>query len=245
MAVNTNQYARTFQDRSYKFAIKKRPTEEIAADDAKDSAFSPAIAEDAKIFNVNVRGKRGNIVQTYPAVEYDFVPNSLALDVGDLVHFQWTGSDYNPRRGCNDAEGGPPDPNDFVSSSNDNSRADRNNLVFLSSMAENAPMDYISYPTYSDDDTTVDPLKQQYAAKVSNLKELLLNATPCPITESTCFDQVMKLSYLNQQSDTGALGLRRGRPCLSQEELDDINDQQERENVSISSQLLDCLIHFH
>ena len=86
---------------------------------------------------------------------------------------------------------------------------------------------------------------QPHVCAVLAFDSLLLNATPCPITESTCFDQVMKLSYLNQQSDTGALGLRRGRPCLSQEELDDINDQQERENVSISSQLLDCLIHFH
>ena len=99
LAVNTNQYARTFQDRSYKFAIVPRPTARAAADDGTDSPIIHHIGSDERIINVNVRGKRGNIVQTYPSVEYDFVPNALALSPGDLVHFQWTGSDYNPRRG--------------------------------------------------------------------------------------------------------------------------------------------------
>lgn len=44
--------------------------------------------EGKRIFNLNVRGKRGNIVQVYPAVEYDFVPNTLRASVGDYVHIQ-------------------------------------------------------------------------------------------------------------------------------------------------------------
>lgn len=133
----------------------------------------------------------------------------------------------------NDAEGGPPDPNDFVSSSNLNSRADRSNLVFLGSMAENTPMDYISYTAYtSDTATTVDPMKGAgtHDAKVADMKEQLYNATPCPVTSPDCFDQVMRLAYLNQQSDLGSLGLRRGRPCLTQTELDQIQNEQERQN---------------
>jgi len=118
MSSNTNQYGRTFQDRSYVFEIKARPTE----------------AEGKKIYNLGMRGKRGNIVQTYPSVEYDFIPNDLCIKKDDYVHFQWTGSDYNPARNPNDGEGaGDATPYDEEPEAGSRrrraSRADRNNLI--------------------------------------------------------------------------------------------------------------------
>jgi hypothetical protein len=111
LKVNSNQYGRTFQDRSYVFSIKPLPLTSSSIDNEADTpqfdsiAIYSALQNGGIIYNVNVRGKRGNNVQVYPSVEYDFVPNALALNVNDLIHFQWTGSDYNPRRGCNDATG--------------------------------------------------------------------------------------------------------------------------------------------
>lgn len=122
LALNTNQYGRTFQDRSYVFAIKPRPTTD------------KELGADSTIWNLNVRGKRGNIVDVYPSVEYDFVPNKLFLQGGDYIHIQWIGSDYNPNRNPNNAEGGPVDP-----ANANNYRADRNNLVEIEYFGSNLP----------------------------------------------------------------------------------------------------------
>lgn len=145
MNVNTDQLGRTFQDRSYVFEIRSAqnpPSTDAPSQLQADQVVASWMTANPSnmLFNLNVRGKRGNIVQTFPSVEYDFVPDTLNLGVNDAIHFQWTGSDYNPRRGCNDAAGGPPDPNNGQGS-NENARADRSNLiqVSLNELGRNIP----------------------------------------------------------------------------------------------------------
>lgn len=107
LAIDTSQYGRTFEDRSYVFHIRPRK----------------GIPSLARIYNLNVRGKRGNIVQAYPAVEYDFIPDDLYVRVNDYIHFQWTGCDTNPAG--NAGEG--------------TDKTDRSNIVQIENYGANVP----------------------------------------------------------------------------------------------------------
>jgi hypothetical protein len=91
LAMNTDQIGRTFQDRSYVFKVGPWPEQ---------------CSKKANLFNLNYRGRRGNIVDCYPSVEYDFVPTRLELRSNyDCVHIQLHGSDFNAQQNPNDGEG--------------------------------------------------------------------------------------------------------------------------------------------
>ncbi|KAK7102364.1 protein DD3-3-like [Littorina saxatilis] len=119
LAINTAQYGRVFQDRSHVFQLRPRP----------------AGLQGARIFNLNVRGKRGNIVQVYPAVEYDFAPTRLEIKEGDLVHIQWTGSNsHNNGNPAGDGQAGD--------AGEGTSGTDRNNMVEILDPNDNYPVPF-------------------------------------------------------------------------------------------------------
>lgn len=109
LQVNTNQFGRTFEDRTHTFMVMERPAD---------------VPMDRRIVNLNIRGRRGNIVQVYPSVEYDFIPSELSVEVGTLLHFQWTGSDANNNNNAGNGRAG----------------TDRSNLVQVQSRAETIPL---------------------------------------------------------------------------------------------------------
>lgn len=120
MNINTDQTGRIFQDRSHVFLIRPR---------------TASISTSDRIFNLNVRGKRGNIVQTYPAVEYDFHPNTLNIRPTDLVHIQWTGSNtHNNNAPAGDGQAGD--------EGQGKGGSDRSNIVQIRDLNDNFPLPY-------------------------------------------------------------------------------------------------------
>jgi len=117
LAINTAQLGRTFQDRSHTFKVTNPPNG----------------VGNGKIYNFNVRGKRGNIVQTYPSVEYDFVPNRLYVKRNDWLHIQWTGSNTH-NNGPNGGDGQTGDDGQGEGGT------DRSNLIQILSLNSNYPL---------------------------------------------------------------------------------------------------------
>lgn len=124
LAVNTAQFGRTFEDRSHVFYIRSRPS---------------TISASAKIYNLNVRGKRGNIVQTFPSVEYDFVPSRLEVTPSDYIHVQWTGSNtHNNGDPAGDGQAGD--------AGEGRGGSDRHNIAQLLDFSHNYPQPLDKFP---------------------------------------------------------------------------------------------------
>jgi len=122
LAINTAQTGRTFQDRSHTFLVCNRPS---------------VAWENKELINVNVRGKRGNIVQTFPATEYDFEPQHVEASAssGTCYHFQWCGSNTHN----NGAPGGDGQTGD---DGEGRGGSDRSNLVQMAGMDQSYPVPY-------------------------------------------------------------------------------------------------------
>jgi hypothetical protein len=117
LALNTAQTGRTFQDRTHMITIKKRPT-----------ALNNKV-----IKNLNTIGKRGNIVQTFPSVEYYFMPRNLVVTTEEYVHIQWTGSNTHNN-------GNPGGDGQTGDDGQGQGGTDRNNFVLTRSEGENFPV---------------------------------------------------------------------------------------------------------
>ena len=78
LALNTAQLGRTFQDRSHVIILKPR-------------SQLPLKYQHSNIYYIGGMGKRGNIVQAYPAMEYRFTPERMTITTNDVVCFVWSG----------------------------------------------------------------------------------------------------------------------------------------------------------
>ncbi|GAB5361023.1 hypothetical protein AAMO2058_000678800 [Amorphochlora amoebiformis] len=119
LAINTHQTGRTFQDRSYVFNVNDAP-------------------KSGNIINLGLRGRRGNIVQAYPAVEYDFTPSIAHITEEDWLHIQLHGSDFNAAKNANNGEGWK--------------FSDRSNIVQMDSRNDNYPSHHSRISMFSEED---------------------------------------------------------------------------------------------
>eukprot|EP00927_Polykrikos_kofoidii_P023272 TRINITY_DN21494_c0_g1_i1.p1 TRINITY_DN21494_c0_g1~~TRINITY_DN21494_c0_g1_i1.p1 ORF type:complete len:1467 (+),score=227.03 TRINITY_DN21494_c0_g1_i1:51-4403(+) len=173
LQVNTAQFGRVFQDRSHVFVVKKRPDN---------------IPSRSRIVNFNVRGRRGNIVQVYPSVEYDFVPQDLQVKVDDIIHFQWTGSDANANGNAGNGRQG----------------TDRNNLVQMPSRDATKPMSADKHTLlFNARDSGLDSNGEALIEKFAFLDQ----ETHIAKRQKTCPKDLEEAKNVNDNSDDNCLQL--------------------------------------
>jgi hypothetical protein len=109
LALNTNQYGRIFEDRSMVFHLvdfdkradlnRRRRRAQTVKDPKLNQDGLRAYEEDIscnEVHNLEVRGKRGNVVQSFPGVEHDFDPSPLIAQTGDCIELTIHLTDNDP-----------------------------------------------------------------------------------------------------------------------------------------------------
>jgi len=189
MNINTAQFPRTFEERTHVFKI-----------------LPPNRTFFGEVYNFNVRGRRGNIVQTYPSVEYDFVvpkpvDGSGSYNLGDRFHIQWTGSDANNNGNAGNGRQG----------------TDRSNMVQIKSKKVNVAKSLITGGWERDQ---FDLWESMFTNKYDVERMAMLNQGRVNTTDCSQDDQVQKnqanhinncarLNYASAYFDAGLVPLRR------------------------------------
>jgi len=138
LAINTAQTGRTFQDTTHTFLVCQRP--------------SNAAWVNAKVWDVNIRGKRGDIVEVFPAIEYDFEPQMVFVMPGECMHFEWDGSNTHNN-------GDPGGDGQTGDAGQGREGSDRSNMVQIRAMDQTYPITYDkASSTFFDSVTCYQPL---------------------------------------------------------------------------------------
>jgi len=119
LAVNTAQWPRTFEDRTYTIDV---------LDPATNPDVAAALSGGFKVVNLNIAGKMGNDVQVYPQLEESFSQAEINVKPGDVLHVQWSLSKYNV---ANNAGNGLPQPNADGSTTPIANGVEKANLVMV------------------------------------------------------------------------------------------------------------------
>jgi len=155
LAINTAQTGRTFQDTSHTFLVCNRP--------------ASASWVDSFVLNVGIRGKRGNIVQTFPAVEYDFEPKHIYFQPGQCLHFQWEGSNTHNN-------GNPGGDGQTGDAGEGRDGSDRSNIVEMFELSESYPLTYDKNVNFFDYVTCHHPLNPSVTVSSDDAKLILGSA---------------------------------------------------------------------
>jgi hypothetical protein len=110
LAINPAQFSRTFSDRTSIYKIEKAPS---------------GMSKCKNTWNMGIKGRRGNIVETYPNVEYDWAPARLEISRKDCIHMWWSGTDAYDQNNAPEGQG--------------NNR-DSSNVVEIAHLGDNLPL---------------------------------------------------------------------------------------------------------